>query len=206
VSTLIGGGSADTVTLGSAVLGGSFDLGAGSDALTLANQTNQISVANTETVQGGAGADTIVLTGSGTTTVIGGAGLNFITGNTGADQFVFDQNGAGNYSKVMNFNAAKGDRIALDTTGSSALSTNAYDLGGAALVDNVDIKAVANAAARLTTTLSNSGHGGFVYEQDTGELYYNATGNFSGGGTIVGIVTTNGTTPWTYNVSSFTQV
>ena len=78
--------------------------------------------------------------------------MNFITGNTGADQFVLDQNGAGNNSTILNFSTAKWDKIALDTTGSSTLAVNAYDLGGAALVDGTNLKAVADAAARLGTT------------------------------------------------------
>ena len=77
--------------------------------------------------------------------------MNFITGNTGADQFVLDQNGAGNNSTILNFSTAKGDKIALDTLANPTLGTNAYDLG-AALVDGTNLKAVADAAARLGTT------------------------------------------------------
>jgi len=206
VNTLIGGTGTDTITLGTVVNNGSVSLGSGEDTLTLANGTNRLSVANVGTVQGGSGADTIVLTGSTATMVIGGGGLNFITGNTGADQFVFDQDSAGNNTTVMNFSTADGDKIALDTTGSSTLSGNTYNLGGAALTVGVDLADVANAAARTSTTLSNGGNGAFVYEQDTGGLYYSANGSFSGGGTQIGTVTTNGTTAWTFNANAFTQV
>ncbi len=71
----------------------------------------------------------------------------------------------------MNFSSAKGDKIALDTTGSSILTGNTYNLGGAALTVGVDLADVTNTAARLATTLSNGGNGAFVYEQDTGGLY-----------------------------------
>ena len=91
------------MTLGTAMMNGSVDLGGGSDTLTLANATNSGSVANTETVVGGSGNDTIVLTGTVASQVIGGGGMNFITGNTAANQFVFDQNSNGNVTKVMNF-------------------------------------------------------------------------------------------------------
>ena len=165
------------------MVNGSVDLGAGNDTLTLANFTNRVSVANTETILGGSGNDTIILTGNIAATVIGGAGLNFITGNTGADQFVFDQNSYGNYSILTNFSATNGDKIALDTTGSGILSGNTYDLGGAALTAGKDLADVANVAARLATTLANGGKGGFVYEQDTGELFYSGNGSFAGGGT-----------------------
>ena len=96
--------------------------------------------------------------------------------------------------------------IGVDTTGSATLGEDTYDLGGASLIDQTNITDVANAAARIATTLSTGGYGGFVYQTDTGELYYNATGAFSGGGTLVGIITTNGTSPWTYDASKFTQV
>ena len=71
---LIGGSGNDTITLGTAVINGSVDLGAGNDTLKLANFTNPVSVTNTETVIGGAGDDTVILTGSNASTVIGGGG------------------------------------------------------------------------------------------------------------------------------------
>jgi len=114
----------------------------------------------------------------------------------------FDQATTGNYTTINNFSAANSDLIGLDTTGSATLSVDAYDLGGAALTDETNVTDVANAAARTATTLSTGGYGGFVYQTDTGELYYNATGAFSGGGTLVGVITTNGTTPWTYDAPS----
>jgi Ca2+-binding RTX toxin-like protein len=206
VQTLIGGSGGDAITLGTALVNGSVDLGSGSDTLKLANFTNVVSVTNTDTLFGGSGNDTIVLTGSNASMVVGGAGMNFITGNTGADQFVLDQAGAGNYSTVRNFSDAKVDKIALDTTGSSILTTDRYDLGGGALVDNVNLKAVANAATRLTIAEATGGKGGFVYQQDTGELYYSNNGNFASGGTLVGLIDGSNNTPWVYSANSFIQV
>ena len=52
---------------------------------------------------------------------------------------------------------------------------------------STDLADVANATARLATTLNNGGNGAFVYEQDTGGLYYSANGSFSGGGTLIGV-------------------
>jgi hypothetical protein len=52
----------------------------------------------------------------------------------------------------------------------------------------------------------NGGHGAFVYQQNTGELYYSNNGNFAGGGTLVGVVESSTNTPWTYNANSFMQV
>ena len=99
-----------------------------------------------------------------------------------------------------------GDKLALDTTGSNVLGHNTYDLGGAPLTLNADLVNVANATARLHTTLANHGKGGFAFEQDNGQLYYSSNGSFAGGGTLIGIITTDGTHPWAFNVSSFIQV
>jgi hypothetical protein len=184
---------------------GSFDLGSGSDTLRLGNQTNRLSASNIETVIGGSGSDTIVLTGSMAASIVGGANMNFITGNSGANQFVLDLT-SGDYSSVLNFSAAKGDKIALDTAGSSTFSGNAYDLGGASLTDNTNIKSVADATARLGVTEATGGKGGFVYQQDTGELYYSNNGAFGGGGTLIGVIESANGVPWTYSASSFIQV
>jgi hypothetical protein len=206
VATLIGGNGNDTVTFGGSLVNGSVDLGTGSDMLTLSNCTNHVSVANTETVMGGSGNDTIVLTGNTASMVIGAAGINFIKGNIGADQFVLNQNSNGNVSFLTNFSTTNSDKIALDTTDSSTLSGNAYDLGGAALIAGTTLADVANAATRLATTLANGGKGAFVYEHDTGELFYSGNGSFAGGGTLIGVVTTDGSTPWTFDAHGFTQV
>lgn len=206
VGTLIGGSGADSVTLKTPVVNGSVDLGGGNNRLTLANGTNSVTAANTQTVVGGTGGDTILLSGTLAAMVIGGGGMNFVTGNAAADQFVFDQNSAGNYTKVMNFSTSKADKIALDTTGSSTLGANAYNLGGAALALNKDLADVANATARWATRLANGGKGGFAYEQDTGQLYYSGNGSFANGGTLVGLITTDGVHPWVFNASSFIQV
>src|SRR5262249_24794904 len=99
-----------------------------------------------------------------------------------------------------------GDKIALDTTGSSVMSGDTYDLGGAALTLGTDLATVTNVVQLLGTTLSNGGKGAFVYEQDTGELYYSSNGSFAGGGSLLAVITTNGSTPWTFNSTCFTQV
>ncbi|HET7880461.1 MAG TPA: hypothetical protein VFL55_06210, partial [Acetobacteraceae bacterium] len=72
--------------------------------------------------------------------------------------------------------------------------------------DNGNLKAVADAATRLTISEATGGKGGFVYQQNTGELYYSSNGNFAGGGTLVGVIDSSNGVPWTYNANSFTQV
>ncbi|HET7880045.1 MAG TPA: calcium-binding protein, partial [Acetobacteraceae bacterium] len=205
VGTLIGGSGNDSITLATAALNGSIDLGGGNDVLRLANTTNQVTVGNVETIQGGSGNDTIVLTGSAAAMVSGGGGMNFITGNTGADTFVLDQNSSTSCTRLMNFNPALGDKLALDTTGSAVMPGNAYDLGGATLSSR-DLIAVANAKALHTTVLNNGGKGGFVYEQDTGQLFYSSNGLYAASINPIGVITTNGVMPWAFNANSIVQV
>jgi Calpain family cysteine protease len=206
VNNLIGSSGADVVTMATSLVNGSVDLGGGNNILTLANGTNSVTVANAQSVIGGSGNDTIVLRGNLASMVMGGGGMNFITGDTAADEFVFDQNSSGSLTTLMNFGVAKGDKIALDTTGSSTLGHNTYDLGGAALKLNTDLADVANTGARLATRLANGGKGGFVYEQDNGHLYYSSNGSFATGGTMIGVITTDGVHPWAFNANSFVQV
>ncbi len=105
-----------------------------------------------------------------------------------------------------NFSSGQGDMIALDTTDSAVLGVNAFDIGTGGIVDGVDLTNVADATARLAASLSNGGKGGFVYQEDTGGLYYSADGSFSGGGVLIGTITTNGTAAWAYDANSFMQV
>ena len=105
---------------------------------------------------------------------------------------------------MLNFDGSN-DKIALDTSNASTFDTSTYVLAGA-LTNNTNIKAVADAATRDTTTLASGGKGGFVYQQDTGELYYSANGDFTGSAELVGVITTDGSTPWTYNFSAFAEV
>jgi Ca2+-binding RTX toxin-like protein len=204
VETIVGGSLADLVTLTSALTSAcSINLGAGADTLRLANLTNTGTISNVETIAGGSGSDTIVLGGSVAATVIGGGGINFITGGSGGDTFVLDQASSNAYSVVRNFGT--GDRIALDIKSVSTFGTDIYNLGGASLADGTTIIKVADDAGRLAARLNN-GSGAFVYQQNTGVLYYSATGNFSRGGTEIGQVTTNGITAWTYDASRFVAV
>jgi hypothetical protein len=89
--------------------------------------------------------------------------------------------------------------------GIATFGTDIYNLGGAALADGRTITKVADATGRLAAWLNN-GSDAFVYQQNTGALYYSANGNFSGGGVAIGMVTTNGATAWTYDASKFVAV
>ena len=205
VDTITGASGADSITLNTAIVGGTVDLGAGSDTLTLGGFTNHVSVSNVETVLGGSGNDTIVVSSGSAADIVGGGGVNQVYGHSVADVFVFNQDSNGNYTTVMNFDQAHGNKIGLDTTGAMSSGHAAYVLNGS-LVNGSNITSVANFAALEATTLSTGGKGGFVYEQDTGQLFYSANGHFSTGGTLVGVITTDGSTPWTYNFGSFQTV
>ena len=134
--------------------------------------------------------------------ILGGGGADEVTGSAAADTFVLDHNTAGNDMTVLEFDDSN-DKIALDTSGSSTLTGNAFVLAGA-LANNTNIKAVANAAALSGTTL---GQAGFAYQGDTGELYYKADGDFSSGAVLIGVISTDdGTTAWTYSFSAFQVV
>jgi hypothetical protein len=97
------------------------------------------------------------------------------------------------------------DKIGLDTDVSSTINTNTYDTTGS-LTNNGNLKAVANAAALTATVLSTGGKGGFVYQQDTGQLYFSSNGDFTSGGTLIGVITSDGSTPWTYDHTKFIDV
>jgi hypothetical protein len=94
--------------------------------------------------------------------------------------------------------------IGLDTNNSQTQTKNAFVLGEA-LTNNVNMVEVADGTARLAEVESTGGKGGFVYEQDNGGLYYSANGNFASGGVLIGYITTNGHTPWTYQFSVFKE-
>jgi len=186
------------------MVNGSVDLGAGHDTLTLGDFTNHISVANVETVVGGGGMNFITVTSGAAAVIDAGANVNEVWGHAAADVFVFDQDSAGNFTTIMNFNQGAGNKIGLDLSGNAAFAGKAYDVSS--LTNGVNIEAVADSTVRHATTLTTGGHGGFLYEQDTGQLYYSANGNFTGGGTLVGVITTDGVTPWTYNFGSFQSI
>ena len=91
------------------------------------------------------------------------------------------------------------DTIALDTDQSSTLTGNAFNLG-AALANGVNITSSA------TYTTVDLGQAGFAYDTTNGNLYYKADGDFSSGSVLVGTITTNGSTAWTYDFSRFTSI
>jgi hypothetical protein len=80
-----------------------------------------------------------------------------------------------------------------------ALDNSVYSIAGS-ITNGVNI------TSGSTSTAVNLGQAGFFYDTDDGKLYYSSNGDFSGGGTLVGTITTNGSTAWTYDATKFTLI
>ena len=124
----------------------------------LANQI--IGNAGANFLQGGGGRDT--LSGeAGDDTLTGGLGRDTVTGGAGADTFVL-MPGAANADRITDFTAAV-DRLQLDAASFAA-------------------GLIAGPLAPAQFAANRSGQGGsadhrFIYETDTGRLYFDADGN-----------------------------
>ena len=107
---------------------------------------------------------------AGNDTIKGYAGNDTLTGFTGADNFVFNTalNASTNVDTITDFNFSA-DTIQLDDAVFTALTAGV----------------LASAAFRANTTgLAGDSSDRIIYETDTGELYYDANGNASGGGIL----------------------
>ena len=170
-----------------AAYNGSVDLGGGSDTLQLGNFTNSISVTNTTISDGRQrcryGRSDRLQCQPGRRR----RRHELHQGEHWSDTVRLRSEQRRELSKLLNFGTGSGDTIALDTTGSTTLGTNAYDLGGATLT-SADLTHAADNAALVAAATLNGGKGAFIYQDDTGGLYYSGNGNFATGGTLVGII------------------
>ena len=198
--TLIGGAGDDTYVVDNA---GDFvieDIGAGTDTvmasisyiltanvenLTLTDATaingygnslNNSMIGNTGNnyLDGGAGNDSLV-GGAGNDTLSGGAGNDTLDGGEGADFFRFSvAPGAGNIDRIINYNVAD-DTIYLDLIVFTAFGK----LGAIA------------AGAFNTGSVATEADDRIIFNQSTGDLFYDADGNGRGAAvqfaTIAGI-------------------
>ena len=105
---------------------------------------------------------------SGANRLNGGAGSDMLTGMGGNDVFVFtNAPGIGHTDRITDMNEMGDDTIALDNAIFVALgAAGALDVG--AFVSN-------------TTGLAQDLSDRIIFEQDTGELYYDANGSAAGG-------------------------
>ena len=130
-------------------------------------------------ITGGALAD-ILTGGAGADTLTGNGGLDVLDGKGGNDQFVLNKATAGNGVTINNFTVA--DDV-------FALSNAAFD-GAPAVGAALTVSAVAGATnsantilvdtfANLTANQTATGLVRFGYAKDSGQLFYDADGNFS---------------------------
>ncbi|MEH1966871.1 M10 family metallopeptidase [Nostoc sp.] len=171
--TVDGGAGNDTITGGNG--NDSLSGGTGNDSL--------IGGAGNDTLRGGAGTDTVD-GGAGNDVLVGGAGNDFIVGGTGADRFLYDTGvafasaGVGQDS-ISDFNRSQGDKIVLDKTTFTALSSAP---GNGLAANDFAIVTLDLLGIPLIEQLENAK---IVYNSANGSLYYNQNGtgpNFGTGG------------------------
>jgi Ca2+-binding RTX toxin-like protein len=174
------------------------------------------------TITGNTGADTITGTGladvinggSGTDVITGGAGIDTLSGGAGSDTFVYNTIvAAANANNVIDFTAgtlgdvmridvvtytnyAAADGIVLVTASlATALDTGAVldNTAGAVGSNYIVVDTAANIAAMdLTATTGLTGAGFLAVASDTGDVYYDADGDFSAASVVVGTLTITG--------------
>jgi Ca2+-binding RTX toxin-like protein len=114
------------------------------------------------TLSGGAGNDVLIAFG-GNDTLAGGAGNDYLDGGAGNDNYIFDAAlGATNVDTVTGFTAGS-DKIALDDAIFTQLTAGAL-----------------NPNAFFAGTAAHDADDRIIYDQATGNLYYDADGNGAG--------------------------
>jgi hypothetical protein len=139
-------------------------------------------------ITGGALAD-ILTGGAGADTLTGNGGLDVLDGKGGNDQFVLNKATAGNGVTINNFSLAAGNNDVF------ALSNAAF-AGAPAVGAALTVSAVASATnsantilvdtfANLTANQTATDLVRFGYAKDSGQLFYDADGNFSAGTVLI---------------------
>ncbi|MEH2074557.1 MAG: putative Ig domain-containing protein [Nostoc sp.] len=132
-------------------------------------------------LRGGTGNDTLI-GGAGNDTLAGGAGNDVLTGGTGADRFLYNTSAAFATSAVgvdtiTDFNRSQGDKIVLDKTTFSGISSNP----GTGFSNAGDFKAI-NIDLFQLTILEGISSAPIVYDAVNGRLFYNQNGILPGFG------------------------
>ncbi|MEH2409353.1 calcium-binding protein, partial [Nostoc sp.] len=120
----------------------------------------------------GSGGDDLLRGGAGDDLLIGGPGNDTLVGGIGADSFLYDTNSVFNSAVVgidtiADFNHSQGDKIVLDKTTFSALTS----VGGTGFSNANDFQ---------ITTLGALSNAAIVYNPMTGQLLYNQNGSAAG--------------------------
>ncbi|MBX9255762.1 FG-GAP repeat protein [Desmonostoc muscorum CCALA 125] len=124
-------------------------------------------------LRGGEGDD-ILIGGQGNDTVVGGKGNDVLIGGVGADFFAYNSDAqftttAVGVDTITDFNRSEGDKIVLDKTTFSAI-TSAVGTG----FSNTNDFQITNLAGTSTATI--------VYDSVSGQLFYNQNGSAAGFG------------------------
>ncbi|MBW4677408.1 MAG: putative Ig domain-containing protein [Desmonostoc geniculatum HA4340-LM1] len=132
-------------------------------------------------LRGGTGNDTLI-GGAGNDTLAGGAGNDVLTGGTGADRFLYNTSAAFNGSAIgvdtiTDFSRSQGDKIVLDKTTFSVISSNP----GNGFSSAGDFKSIAVDLFQLTI-LEGISSARIVYDAVNGRLFYNQNGILPGFG------------------------
>lgn len=104
-------------------------------------------------------------------TFVAGGGFDTYTGGAGVDTIVIANASITDLVTIKSFRVTGADKIALDIAGVSTYTGDAFSIGGISLVNNTNIKSVADFDELQATVLSNGGAGGFAFAADTGNLY-----------------------------------
>jgi Ca2+-binding RTX toxin-like protein len=162
------------------------------------------------TINGGTGADTIfgnggndtlngnqgndiIDGGTGNDVITGGSGSDTLFGGTGSDSFRF--NSLTGFDTIMDFNPAQ-DTLVFSRTTFQGLGNNTAINAGL-------IVFTSGAATDMTTATTNVNQR-FVYNNTTGELWYDAGGNGGAAAVKIGVITTDGTTAAALTAADFT--
>jgi Ca2+-binding RTX toxin-like protein len=172
------------------------------DNITLAGNGINYVVGNANTITGGSGADTISA-GAGADVITGGAGIDTLTGGTGVDTFVFDTVVlAANANNITDFDQSAGDVLRFDAvtfTGYTAAAVTVIDnTAAAALVagavagsadQNVIVATAAQIGALDFATGAVASGALIAVASDTGDIYYDADGDFTALSVVIGSIT-----------------
>ena len=123
-------------------------------------------------LRGGSGDD-VLIGGEGNDTFVGGVGNDILVGGVGSDRFFYNTDAAFALTAVgvdaiTDFNSSQGDKIVLDKTTFSDI-TSAAGTG----FNNLSDFEVTNKAGTSTAKI--------VYDPVNGQLFYNQNGNSSAG-------------------------
>lgn len=152
--------------------------GGGSDNLYGLDEDDSMYGDNGNDILHGGNGDDYIFGGLGEDVLYGQKGKDSLTGDAGADQYRFTtkkQFGSARADIIIDFNSAEGDTIGLSSTIFKAAISRGFSL------KSISAGSIAK---------SMRGREAFVYDQQTGNLYYNQNGRQAGWGDSGGLFVT----------------